>query len=735
MRGLGPDQLLVLVNGKRRHHSSLVNINGTVGRGAVATDINAIPSSAIERIEVLRDGAAAQYGSDAIAGVINIILKENARYSEMNFYSGISEQKDGHVLQLNGNYGFALGNKNGFVNLTLDFKSLGAINRSGNYTGPVFGDSRDENPDSLQMFFNQTGFKNQQVMSIGSAAQTNAGSFYNMRIPIAEKIMFYSFGGLHYRMSTSGGFYRFPYQTTRQSGIYHFGFSPELRAHIFDKSLTVGFKSNQFPWQIDLSNTLGNNSLEFSVHNSNNASMGLNSPTSAKAGGFDYTQNVTNLDINKKINWHIPIFFGAGSEFRIENYRQKAGEENSWKDYKLTTASGLPKAGGFQMFPGFQPENATNQYRYNLGLYANLETEPAKALMVNIAGRYEFYSDFGSHLIWKIASRYNFKDLLTIRATCNTGFRAPSMPQIHFSSRAFQFVTVDNEQTGIDIAHFNSENRITQLFGIQSLTAETSQNFNLGVITRVIKNLSLTFDVYRIDIKNRIVVTGRFSAEDDERFAEILEPTGIRHAQFFTNAVDTKTHGIDFGLNYHLSFKKSALRVTAAGAFTRTRLKNDENGQPLINTSDLLASYKNILFNREEISRIEVAQPKSKIILRLNYKRNKWETTLTTTRFGAIQYIHPDDGDLNNWIVNQQSGLKESRDQLFTSKWVTDFSASCHFSNRVTLTVGGKNIFDVYPDKHRHSANISKGLFTYSRRVQQFGVRGAFWFGKLNLKF
>ena len=215
LRGLGPDQLLVLINGKRRHSSSLVNINGTVGRGTVATDLNAIPASAIDRIEVLKDGAAAEYGSDAIAGIINIILKENTNVVDINVQSGITQKGDGAVIEIDGNYGFTLGEK-GMVNLTAAFNKRGHINRSGDYTGMVFGDERDENPDALAAFFQQTGYKGQRVMSIGSAATSNASLFINADLPLNQKIAFYVFGGISYRFGESMGFYRFPYQKTRQ---------------------------------------------------------------------------------------------------------------------------------------------------------------------------------------------------------------------------------------------------------------------------------------------------------------------------------------------------------------------------------------------------------------------------------------------------------------------------------------------------------------------------------------
>ena len=735
LRGLGPDQVLVLVNGKRRHSSALVNVNGTVGRGSVATDLNAIPLSAIEKIEVLRDGAAAQYGSDAIAGVINIVLKKEIRYTEINTFSGINQEGDGATFQVNSSHGISLGKKGGFASVALDFRKKNHTNRSGNYTGMIYGDARDENEVERQRFFEQTGFDNQRVMSIGNAASTNAAAFINAELPINQYVTLYGFGGVNYRLGESYGFYRFPYQRRRQSGIFPLGFSPKIKADIFDRSLTLGVKSKNLPWQIDFSNTVGGNRFDFRVENSNNASMGLASPTSAYSGGFNYTQNVTNLNVSKQTFWKVPIQVEFGAEFRLENYQQLEGEEASWEHYGDTTLQGEFKEGGMQVFPGFMPQNATDQFRHNLGFYTNVDVELSKSWLLNVAGRYEYYSDFGSSLIYKIGTRYTVSPSLTLRSTFNTGFRAPSMPQIHYSGQAIQFISVEDEQVGVKVSNFKNDSPITRQFGIEPLKAETSRNYSVGLTLNVLDNLSLTSDVFQINIQDRIVLTGLFSAEDDPRFAEILNPTGVYKAQFFTNAIDTRTKGVDIVLNYQFDFEKSRLKCSIGGNITQTRLKTDAQNRPIIRTSEVLQGFESILFNREEISRIEVAQPQSKLILNLNYIHSKFEANLTTTRFGSISYIHPKDGNSNHWILNQLTNQIESRDQIFNAKWITNLNLLYRFSNRFTVHLGGNNIFNIYPDQHTHSANINNGLFLYSRRVQQFGVSGAFWYGRLNWRF
>ncbi len=735
LRGLGPDQLLVLINGKRRHSSALVNINGTVGRGSVATDLNAIPTSAIEKIEVLRDGAAVQYGSDAIAGVINIILKKDINLININSMYGVSKEGDGTISQISGNYGVGIGKKEGFLNLTADFTRRNSFNRSGAYTGPIFGNSQDENPSMVDSFFQQTGYENDRVMSIGSSEKTNASIFFNAELPIAEKIKIYTFGGLSYRFGNASGFYRFPYQKARQSGIYSMGFSPRLQANIFDNAITLGIKSSNLPLQIDFSNTTGTNSFDFIVKNSNNASLGLASPTRARAGGFSYRQNVTNLDISKTSKRGIPIHLGLGSEFRLENYVQKAGEKDSWIDGDRISTGNRSKEVGMQMFPGFRPENEVDEYRFNLGIYSNIEAEITKAWSFNVGSRYEFYSDFGSYVSWKLGSRYTFKDLFTWRAAYNTGFRAPSIPQIYFSSRGFQFVSAGNEQVGIDVAHFNNQSAVSTQFGIIPLDPETSKNYSLGFATQLFKRFSLTLDVYKINIQDRIVITGRFSSNDHPRFKEILEPLGISKAQFFTNAIDTKTHGLDLSLQYRYNLNKAQLKFNLAANVNTTQIRKNDDGTTQIHAPELLKGFESILFNREEISRVEVAQPGSKTILSCHFQSKRIEVFLVTTRFGSVQYIHPNDGDPEHWQINELTGLKASRDQVFSPKWITDINILYSFNNHFSLSLGGNNIFNIYPDKHTHSANISDGLFIYSRRVQQFGIRGAFFYTKMNYRF
>ena len=734
LKGLGSDQILVLINGKRRHSSALVNVNGTIGKGSVATDLNAIPLAAVEKVEVLRDGASTQYGSDAIAGVINIILKESVGVIDLNSSIGVSKYGDGETLLVNGNYGVNLGKEGSFINMTFDFRNRSSTDRSGNYSGIIFGDDRDQDKLEIESFYESIQLEDKHVMSVGQSESINAGLFLNMNLPINSRFELYVFGGANYKLGKSGAFYRFPYQDLKQSGIHPLGFAPSINADIFDKSITIGSKGVINDWKIDFSNSFGSNSFFFDVSNSNNASLGLASPSEAKAGGFKYTQNVINLDLQRTLQMIRPIELGFGVETRLENYVQLSGEDASWKLFEGVGPNGEPKEAGIQSFPGFRPENETNQYRLNFGMNADVDIEISEPLLVGIASRLEFYEDFGNNLSWKLYARYQLSPKTSIRSTVNTGFRAPSLPQVHFSTTSLQFISKGNEQVGAFVSHFNNSDPITRTFGIEPLKAESSVNYNIGISSNFINNLSVSLDLYSIMIKDRIVTTGRFAADADPRFGDILDPINVSQAQFFSNAVDTKTAGVDYSMKYRYTFGKNELNFSLLGNWTKTTVRQNEEGNKVIKTPQLLNGFEDTFFNREEVSRIEVAQPKSKVILSAIYKSRRIEAHVGMTRFGEVRYIHPEDELESSWVVNAFSNQIETRDQTFSAKWLTNINIKYAVFNNLKLTLGGSNIFDVFPDKHKHSANVSNGIFRYSRRVSQFGLRGAFWFMKVGIR-
>lgn len=735
LRGLGPDQVLVLVNGKRRHNTALVNVNGTLGRGNVGTDLNTIPAVAIERIEVLRDGAAAQYGSDAIAGVINIVLRKDVNQFSANYMTGVHKEGDGLLNQFNANYGFALGKKGGYINLTGDYTFRGFTNRMEEWTGPIYGATYLGNPN-----LNPEGAANDEAlltargltrsdfnMRVGNSQVANASAMFNMAIPLDNGAEFYAFGGLNYRNGESAGFYRQPSQVNQVVyEIYPNGFLPEIHSSVLDRSLGMGIRGKIKNWSVDFSNTYGKNSFGFRVENSINASLGAASATSFDSGGFAFSQNVTGLSVSRFFPDALKgINVAAGSEFRVDNYQIIAGEEASYTDYDGVTTG---KVGGVQVFPGFQPRNELNRFRTNLAGYVDLEVNITEQWMVAVAGRYENYSDFGNTITGKIASRFNITDDYAIRGAISTGFRAPSLHQSFFNTVSTIFVN----GVPFEVGTFSNNSRVAGVLGIPKLKQETSINYSVGFTAQPTNNFTFSIDGYIIKVDDRVVLTGQFQGNanaapgtSDREIFDLLSNVGANRAQFFTNAINTTTRGIDIIATYTWAIGEGKLDASVAANFNETTVDQ-------INVaSSLLAGRESTYFDRTNTAVVETGNPRSKINVTLNYKVGKFGAMLRSVRFGEVTTN-------NNAIVptlNSFTGELESQDQTFSAKWITDFSISYQLFNNLSLQVGANNIFDVYPDEHTHSANNSFGRFRYSRQATQFGFNGAFYFARASVKF
>ena len=726
VRGLGSDQFLVLIDGKRRHSSSLVNVNGTIGRGSVSTDLDAIPISAIDHIEIMRDGAGAQYGSDAIAGVINVILKDQTTSFSLLTAHQPTIAGDGDEQFIGVNYGVGSSTK-GHVNFSAEIKRRESINRAGEYTGRVYSLDPVVDQQLIEQndFFGKTGYSGKRVVEAGAASSINGAMFVNGAIEMGEGAQFYFNGGFNYRSGISHAFYRFPKDEDKVVLELHpDGFSPEIRSDIQDRSGTIGVRGVNKGWLIDLSNSIGFNRFEYSLRNSNNASMGVASPTDFFAGGFRYVQNSTNLDFSRslgKVLFIDRVDLAFGTEFRLENYTITAGEEASWIDGGDTLGNGNMRVAGSQGFIGFRPENELLKRRLNAAIYGDIDWHLWKGFLLETAVRAENYNDFGSNVRWKVASRYTFGERSSLRAAVGTNFRAPSLQQTHFNNISTQFV----DGSAFQVGTFNNESAVANAFGIEQLKAETSMNVSAGFTCKPMKNLTFNVDGYFMKIKDRIVLSGRFS----DGYEEYLGPIGVGAAQFFTNAANTQTLGIDLSSSYTVVvFGKGFMRFNLRYNHSETKMVGD------VNTSGVLLGDAETLFNREEIARLENGQPRDKGILSVNYSTKKWEFAVRNTYFGQVKYIHVDDGDPANWVLNTFTGVVESRDQTFKGKLLTDINISYSLTKNLNLAIGGSNVFNVYPDKHAHSANTDFGSIVYSRRVQQFGVQGATFFVRIRMK-
>ena len=732
LRGLGPDQVLVLVNGKRRHSSALVHVNGTFGRGTVGVDLNSIPTSAIKRIEVLRDGAAAQYGSDAIAGVINIVLKDRTDNFEVTGMVGETGEGDGEQVRTDINYGFQVGER-GFFNVTAEFLDRTRTNRSDTWTGAVFTSDRASDDAIIA---GRGLSRDDFTMKTGMGNATVGHAFFNTVVPLTESSEFYAFGGLSHRKGEATGFFRLPIQEERVvPEIYPNGFLPEIHTEIDDGSFSAGVRGNTAGWDIDLAVTRGGNSFQFNIENTNNASLGASSPTSFDAGRLNFRQTTGNLDLVRPIDTKgefKSLSLVLGGEFRIENYEIEAGEDGSWQlgnggdtpgvDFD-TTSTGGPKNPGSQVFPGFQPANEVNRFRNSISAYVGLESQITDEFLVDVGGRFENYSDFGNTVIGKVAARYEVAKDFAFRGAVSTGFRAPSLHQFWFNNVSIQFVIdpVTGELEPSRVLTSNNLSQVTKAFGIPVLKEETSLNISAGFTARPIRNLSLTADFYRITIDDRIVLTSRFS-DSDPIVATLLAPfanLGVGAAQFWANAVDTKTNGLDVVVAYVTKLGQGSLNLTGSVNFTSTEVERTNIPQSVADkfAGGDLDAVRTTLFNREERNRLETALPKQKGTVSAKYAIDRFGIVARAIYYGKIQY-KPTNSD---------------NDETFGAKILLDLDLSYELLQGLRLSVGANNILDTFPDKHTKDANLSNGRFIYSRRVTQFGMNGGFYYGRLSL--
>jgi iron complex outermembrane receptor protein len=731
LRGLGPDQVLVLVNGKRRHSSALVHVNGTFGRGTEGVDLNAIPASAVERIEVLRDGAAAQYGSDAIAGVVNIVLKQQTGGIEVSSTTGVTGEGDGEQVRTGLNYGFRIGER-GFFNVTGEYLNREGTNRAAPYSGPIwvpdtvrtYTDSmRGVDEDSLSRH-NLT--RQDFTMRVGQSAATEGMAFYNTVIPLGETAEFYSFGGLGHRDGLSAGFFRLPGQERRVvRELYPFGFLPDIHTVINDRSASAGVRGSVNGWDADFSVTNGSNAFHFLVENSNNASLGIASPTTFDAGRLTFAQTGGNLDLVRALGgWGglRSLSVVAGAEFRLERYRIEAGEEASWQ------AGPEPnKEPGAQVFPGFEPSHEVDRTRNSLSLYGGLESELSDRLLVDIGGRFENYSDFGNTFNWKVATRVELTRAVALRAAASTGFRAPSLGQVWFNNVSNQFV-IDASGNLVPNRILTGENQgpAAQSFGVPRLAEETSRNLSAGITFRPGETWSVTADAYRITIDDRIVLSSQFASSHPvvgpvvTRLLAPYQEQGVTTAQFFTNAVDTRTLGLDVVVTHSQTLAGGTLALTGSANFTKTEVERVNIPQAMADTftAGSLDAVRNILLNREDRNRLEDALPREKGALSARYTRGRFSGLARATYYGTIFYRNP-------------SGA--AFDETFGAKTLFDVDVGYQLTGGVRLAVGGTNIFNTFPDQQNHPTNTSLGRFIYSRRVTQFGMNGGFYYARLQL--
>ena len=675
LRGLGPDQTLVLLNGKRYHQSSLVNLFGTKGRGNSGTDMNTIPLDAIKRIEVLRDGASAQYGSDAIAGVINVILNDRKQGFEAKAFYGLNlfrsphggnaivsdKNLDGLTLDVSGNYGTKIGRNGGFLNVTGEVVSKGYAIRNANpelYTAP------------RQRF--------------GDAKSNNYYIFYNAEIPVSAKTDLYSFGGFSYRNTDAYAWTRDAEADGNVPSIYPNGFNPIENTEIKDFTFNNGLKFKLANWDLDVFNAFGSNQFMYNINNTVNATLGANSKTSFDAGGHSLLQNTTGFNASKPFDVLEGLNIALGAEFRYEQFKIIKGEEQSYSAYDINgnnvTAStpqnllvinplsGNVRPAGSQGFPGYS--SAVDQGRNNFAAYLDTELDLTKNWMISAAGRFENYNDFGSTINGKFSTRYKITKGFAFRGSVSTGFRAPSLVQ------KFYGLNFTNFQGGqlVTIQLASNDSALAKAVGIPQLKQEKSVNGSAG-FTFNSNKFTATVDGYYVKVKDRIVLTGNFDQSDD-KIGQILIDNHIDQAQFFTNAIDTKTLGLDIILTYSENIGSGKLTSSFAANFNDMEITS-------VNTTPELKGKEDVYLSPREKAFILASAPKNKFNLSLNYKIHKFNTNLQLVRFDKVTLI----------------GYNGADDfQKYGAKVTTDLSFGYDFSKNFNWTIGAKNIFNRYPN-------------------------------------
>ncbi|MEO6732577.1 MAG: TonB-dependent receptor [Ferruginibacter sp.] len=711
LRGLGPDQTLVLINGKRRHQSAALNVNNVVGRGSVGTDLNVIPTGAIDRVEILRDGAAAQYGSDAIAGIVNLQLKRNSKGGTYNAHYGLTKEGDGKTYEQSFNFGLPLGGKGGFFNTTFQLHHNDPTNRSGAFNARVYNSNQtiDDSIIAARKFDRSIpGTK------YGLSKNTSAVVFYNAELPLQHNWALYSFGGYSHKKVTAYGFFRPPVNAKRRVlNIYPNGYSPVFPATLQDISNTVGFKrKNNGGWDMDFSNTFGRNHIDLYSNTTVNPSYGDASPTSFFGGNLIFSQNSTNVDFSKSftsLNALKSFNLSMGGEFRMEQYQIKQGDDPSWK--KGTLQNTDVGASGRE---GFADVNAVKRKRNNFGVYVDAESDITDKLLLSAALRFENYSDFGSNVSGKFSARYKVSNNFSLRGSVNRGFRGPSMHQLYYSNNAdAQWLTINNVFDAYPIGHLRNDNKYVQAVGIDKLKAETSLDFNTGFTVQLSKKFLLTVDAYQIDIKDRVVISAQMDATS-AALAPVFTGSGYALVQFFSNALDTRTRGLDVVTTYNEKFGTDhELTLSAALMLNETKLKDS------IRTPAKLSSVGSKLIDRAMLGLIEVAQPRNKAIVSANYRYKKIEGLIRATRFGEVTAMQSN----------------PAQDQTFGAKIITDASLTGHLSSKISLSIGANNIGNIYPDKIALVALTGSGQTPYTRFTSQFGFMGAYYYTSARISF
>lgn len=736
LRNLDPQHVLILVNNIRYHNTALLyggNPRGQLGRGSVSNDLNSIPFTSIDKIEVLRDGASAQYGSDAIAGVINIRLKETTGQTSVRLHTGQQYAGDGEKFTLGISHGFSL-SKKGFLVFSGDLSYRAPTYRGGIYRGLVYYDTAKKpaaQHDSIIALDNQTikerNFDRSAVPdNVGNFENTMAGILMNGEYGFSSRTQVFWTASLNKRKTIQEGFYRFPKNKNQVNlALFPDGFRPRGEFDADDITLIGGIKGEtKSKWHWSLGNSYGSNGYSTSLSNANNPSqsyMGKNAPTTFYCGKRIYRQATSAVNFSKAVSK--PPFkmrslnLGMGAEWRLENYQSRTGDSASWYNYDST---GKTQAG---VGNGVSPANAKNKSRNVLGSYVELEAVLNDHLLIDMATRFEYYSDYGGNLAAKLAARYQVSGRFGVRASIGNGFRAPSLQQRY--NGGINSVIVTNA-TGVRIpairGNFPNDHEVVKALGVPSLTAEKSINISGGITSRVSERVSMTVDAYWIQIKDRIVLSGRFDRSTkangvDSILSKFPDLKQVDQVSFYSNAINTRTRGIDVVLNGNWKLSGGLVRIMLAANFNRTNIYGIIQSAANLPADSLTTST---LFSRLDRGIMEIGQPSSKVILNMIYYKGRMAFNISNTCFGKT-------GILNEFTKNL--------DEFFSPKVLTDISITYSPKTWLAITGGVNNLFDVYPDRFKYYENTVEGSQVYSPEASPFGFNGGYYYVGMNFRW
>jgi iron complex outermembrane recepter protein len=778
LRGLSPDETLVLVNGKRLHNAAWVNTGGTIGKGAVPVDLNQIPAAAIGRVEILRDGASAQYGSDAIAGVINLILREDTGFAG-SIGGGTTNDGGGDTYEASAFTGWRFAG-DGVINTTFFYRDHEAANRA--------------LPDTRQFYFGRAPNGALQPLSarFGSGTGLNTpggvagtaldprestvdrnvwrfadsgdiediGAIANLSAPVNANTEVYGFAAYRNSNARSNASFRRPGQDEVVRALYPDGFLPFVRTESDDYSINVGLRGSLGEWQWDLSTIYGGNSIAYRTENTLNATLGTSSPRAFYNGEYANWQSTTSAAFSREFDAGLaaPLRLALGSELRYDGYEIKPGELNSYLFGPARVLDG-PSQGivptiGSQGFAGIQPGDAVDVDRNAVSAFIELGLEPVEGWQLDLASRYERFNDFGSTTNGSASTRVELVDGFAARASISTGFHAPALAQQYFSSTSSR--TIINNTTGFPefvlVRTAPVGSTLAQALGAVELKPEKSVNLS-GGLTYAQGALTASLDYYRINIDDRILLSSNYVDAAGRRtlrdFLAAIGVPGVTSVRYFTNAADTRTQGVDLTLNYSIDLDAlGQLDLTGAYNYNKTRLRRVSTTPSQITNLGITTR----LFDVIEQTRVERGQPRDKVVLSANWQREWLTVNVSGTRYGKVEQVALTNqtpanvalvalGSTPYRTLPTESGAAGNLDviQTLKAKWVSDVSINAAVNENYSLTFGANNLFNVYPTKNIASTAAltgadTNGVFPYSE-FSPFGFSGAYYYTRLNVKF